>query len=133
MSMSSDKQAAVHHPGVQLMHSDGTAVVLLRGEIDMRFRDHLESVLTEAMAAADHVVVDLSHATFIDSTTLNALVIAHRAAGDAAVTLTIRSGPDNVMRALTTSGIDQLIAFTDRRSDDRLDTREDYAGEAGGH
>jgi len=95
--------------GVQLVHQDGTAIVMLRGEIDLTHRDELQTALAEAIQAKS-VTVDLSGTTFIDSTALNALIRAHRAAHTAEVRMTVTSGPDNVMKTLRVSGVEQLLA-----------------------
>jgi len=54
-------------------------LIALRGEWDLYNRPELEAALLEAEAAAEPlVVIDLSHATFIDSSVLGALVEARK-------------------------------------------------------
>lgn len=79
------------------------AVVRLVGELDMAEAP----ALTEAFAAVDapSIVVDLSGLTFLDSSGLRVLVLAHRADRP----LTLRSPSVAVARALTVSGVDQLL------------------------
>ena len=79
------------------------AVVRLVGELDMAEAP----ALTEAFAAVDapSIVVDLSGLTFLDSSGLRVLVLAHRADRP----LTLRAPSVAVARALTVSGVDQLL------------------------
>jgi anti-sigma B factor antagonist len=56
------------------------AVVALAGECDMSVCDELTSVLLAAVAECRVVVVDLAGLTFLDSSGIHALVMAHQAA-----------------------------------------------------
>jgi anti-sigma B factor antagonist len=57
----------------------GSFLIALGGEWDLYNRPELEAALIEAEAAAEPlVVIDLSHATFIDSSVLGALVEARK-------------------------------------------------------
>ena len=58
----------------------GAAVVALAGECDMSVRDELTRVLLAAVAECRVVVVDLAGLTFLDSSGIHALVMAHQAA-----------------------------------------------------
>lgn len=58
---------------VEVEQADGAVVVVLRGEHDLATAPMLEEMLTTA-GAAGPVVVDLSDAAFIDSSTIGVLV-----------------------------------------------------------
>jgi anti-sigma B factor antagonist len=107
----STPEPIAHHNGVHAVRENGTALVVLRGEVDLSLGQELRVALAEAMGA-DRVIVDLGAATFIDSTTINALLVARRAAQAAHVALVILPGPDNVMRTLQVSGVADLIAIS---------------------
>jgi anti-anti-sigma factor len=98
-------------PSVHLLRNDATAVVVLRGEVDISLRHELQVTLAEAVRA-DRVIVDLGAATFIDSTTINALVVANRAARLAGVGLALTPGPRGVMRALELGGLADFFEIT---------------------
>jgi len=116
---SDNSEDFIEQPGnVRLVHHNSTAIVCLRGDIDVNSRDELRVKLAEALAA-DRVIVDLSRARFIDSTTINALLVAHRAAQLAKVTLTIAPGPDNVMRTLRIAGVAELLGLARAPSENR--------------
>jgi anti-anti-sigma factor len=53
-----------------------TAIVTLRGEHDLTTRGHLAAVLAKA-GEHPRVLVDLSECTFVDSSVISALVVAH--------------------------------------------------------
>jgi anti-sigma B factor antagonist len=100
------------HFGVELVRTDHTALVVLRGEIDLEATTALNAALAEAMAG-ERVIVDLSRTSFIDSTGVGALAMASRAAADAGTTLTVVRGPSKVMNILRMSGAYDLLTFVD--------------------
>jgi anti-sigma B factor antagonist len=68
---------------VRLEHpSPGTAVVVLTGEHDVSTSPRLDSLLASLLAVHDLVVVDLSEVEFLDSSAINALLDAKRAASE---------------------------------------------------
>jgi anti-anti-sigma factor len=100
------------HFSVELVRSDHTARVVLRGDIDLAATPALNAALSEAMAG-QRVIVDLSRTSFIDSTGIGALVMASRAATDAGTSLTVVPGPAKVMNILRLSGVDEFLTFAD--------------------
>jgi anti-sigma B factor antagonist len=58
----------------------GATVVALAGECDLSVRDELAGVLLASVAGSRMVVVDLSGLTFLDSSGVHTLVMAHQAA-----------------------------------------------------
>ncbi|HZO62949.1 MAG TPA: STAS domain-containing protein [Gaiellaceae bacterium] len=70
-------------PVVEVRRQDpGTVVVVVGGEHDLDSAPTLQATLEDALADCTHLVVDLCAATFIDSSTVNALVQAKRQADD---------------------------------------------------
>src|SRR5689334_6209513 len=109
--MSTPDYNEVQQPGVHLTRQNGAAIVVLRGDIDLTLRSELQVTLAEAVAA-DRVIIDLRPATFIDSTTINALLIARRAAKLAGVPLALTRGAHNVMRTLEIAGVTHVFDIT---------------------
>jgi anti-sigma B factor antagonist len=89
--------------------------VVLVGEVDLTMSAQWDRVFaTLADAEPGNVTVDLSAATFIDSSVLGALVRLHRvvAEHDRAVTLTGVDG--SVARTLSLSGVDRILSIVPR-------------------
>ncbi|MFI5955575.1 STAS domain-containing protein [Cryptosporangium sp. NPDC051539] len=90
--------------------------VVLVGEVDLTLAAEWEPVFVVlADAAPSDVTVDLSAATFIDSSVLGAFVRLHRTVSARAreVTLTGASGP--VARTISLAGIDRVIPMVPLR------------------
>ncbi|MEU1040615.1 STAS domain-containing protein [Streptomyces sp. NPDC005551] len=89
---------------------DAVRIVALRGEIDHRIRDHLQqALLRDGPTSAPRIVVDLSGVTFMDSTGVNVLICAHRAAVDAQGWLRLAAPPEGVLRVMQIVGLDAVI------------------------
>ena len=86
---------------------DGGVVVEVRGEVDLASSDRLGRVLVDVATRLrpTHLVVDLLHVTFIDSTGLGALVSAADAARRHGVGLTVRPPSPFVTTQLRTTGL----------------------------
>lgn len=100
----------MEHFAFDVSQVDGRAVVVARGEIDMLAAPPLLRLVDELSDREDRVVIDLRKAEFIDSSGFSALVRAHRRLGDR---LTLVRPTGRVARALTATGLDQLVPFAD--------------------
>ncbi|MFF0033878.1 STAS domain-containing protein [Streptomyces avermitilis] len=99
-------------PGLSTDHQavDGIRIVVLRGEIDHANRDSLhEALLTPEGEAEPRTVADFRDVTFMDSSGINVLITAHRAAQDAGGWLRLAGVQEPVQRVLALVGIDTLI------------------------
>ncbi|MFC8194049.1 STAS domain-containing protein [Streptomyces sp. NPDC060006] len=98
-------QLSIDHTSV-----DGIRVVTLRGEIDHTVKDILtEALLPPAAATPPRTVADLSGVTFMDSSGINVLVLAHRATSSAQGWLRIANASEAVLRVLQVVGLDDII------------------------
>jgi anti-sigma B factor antagonist len=87
----------------------GLRVVVL-GEVDLNSHPDLDDVATQLAAAAPcDVVVDLSEATFIDSTMLGFLAKLHTRVQESGHELTLVGPQRAVQRALTVVGFDKVM------------------------
>jgi anti-sigma B factor antagonist len=85
---------------------DGLTVVRVDGEHDLSTAPALRSQLEQLIADGGPVVVDLTEATFIDSSILGTLLQARRDAGDAGVGFAVaHDGADAVERVLEITGL----------------------------
>jgi anti-sigma B factor antagonist len=104
--------AAGHEVSVE---RDGDKVrLVLTGEIDLSAAPdvavHAEQALVGNPAT---VVVDLSGATFLDSSGIGALVVLTNSAESRPTTLHLKPGPPNVMRVLDLVGLTDTFQLVD--------------------
>ncbi|WP_435190052.1 STAS domain-containing protein [Streptomyces sp. bgisy126] len=90
---------------------DGIRVVTLQGEIDHTAKETLAHVLTpgDATTAAPQVVADLEGVTFMDSSGINAFVLAHQHLTAQQGWLRIAGAQEAVQRVLGLIGVDTVI------------------------
>jgi len=92
---------------------DGWRIGLM-GDIDVAADAAVRAALGHALArTGSHVVIDLRATTFLDSTGINNLVLAHKAAQAASVRLVVEPGPPAIMRTLRIAGIDWMLGLGD--------------------
>jgi anti-anti-sigma factor len=96
-------------------HDETTYTVTCCGEIDTSATKALRDATLHALnSRLPLIVVDFREVTFMDSTGVNALLLAHKAAEIAGVSLSLVPAADVVMRTLALSGADQLLEFAHR-------------------
>ncbi len=88
-------------------NDEGYTVVAINGEHDLSTAPGLRTHLKQLIADGDPVVVDLSAATFIDSSILGTLLQARRDAGEAGVGFAVAhtEGAEAVGRVLEITGL----------------------------
>jgi anti-sigma B factor antagonist len=94
---------------------DGPTVrLVLTGEIDLSAAPDVAVHAEQALAGdPEIVVVDLSAATFLDSSGIGALVVLTNAAERKTTTLQLKPGPPNVMRVLDLVGLTETFQLVD--------------------
>jgi anti-anti-sigma factor len=99
----------------QQLLDDGTAVIELRGELDMAINDALRVLLVETVTKATptRIVIDMLHVSFVDSTGIGALVAGFNAANEAGVEYTVRSMAPFVERQLRVAGLYDQLAHSE--------------------
>jgi anti-anti-sigma factor len=90
---------------------DGTTTIRLTGEIDIAAGRDVRAAIADSILGdpLDRLVIDLTDTTFLDSTGINALVLARHAARFAAAVLEVTAGPPSVMRVLELSGLQRFL------------------------
>jgi anti-anti-sigma factor len=87
---------------VRTATTGGHTTVWLRGDLDLSTSDELRALLDMAVeAGADHVTVDLSEVSFLDSMGIGALLVVHRLGAR----LTLRNPAPPVRNVLELTGI----------------------------
>jgi len=106
---------------------DNTHVIELGGEVDLytapEFKERMVQVIEDGKK---HVVVDLSKATFIDSTTLGVLVGGVKRLRPAGGSLTLVCTDPNICKIFEITGLDRVFTIHESR-DDALSTASEGA------
>ena len=97
--------------GVSVDQRDGAVIVSARGEVDMDVAPDVMAAIDPYLGVADHLVVDLSEVTFMDSSGLGVLVASAQRVGDGRLTVVVAT--DRVRRVMEISGLNQLIPVVD--------------------
>ncbi len=85
-------------------------VVTLRGDLDHDARERVEEVLTPPSdTTPSRTVVDLSDVGFMDSSGINVLIIAYKAATAAEGWVRVAGAQVPVMRVMKMVGLDAII------------------------
>lgn len=104
------------HPGFSatLVHLDGSAIVVLLGELDMSTVSYLEGVVHPLITnGPDDLVLDPSGLSFIDSTGITVLVRAHKQLHDLGRRLVLRSPRTIVSKALEVTSLTDYLNIVD--------------------
>ena len=119
------------NPTESVLGDDGTACVAVLGEIDFTNADEVAQVLRDAVADWSPPVlrVDLSAATFIDSTGLGALIEGYRAAGEHNARFVVTNASPSFRQVLTVTGLCELFGMAEQ--DDRAAQEESYSSATG--
>ena len=96
---------------------DPELLVIVRGEIDLSTVAEFSAVLDVAIRETSRLVIDFSQTSFMDSTGLSVLVALHRQLGQDRGAIVLRAPSDFVRRALTVSGVDDLVTIEDAPGD----------------
>ena len=95
-----------------------THVIELGGEVDLytapEFKERMVQVIEEGKK---HVVVDLSNATFIDSTTLGVLVGGVKRLRPAGGTLSLVCADQNIVKIFEITGLDRVFPIYKSRDE----------------
>jgi anti-sigma B factor antagonist len=93
---------------------DGTVVIDLRGELDLTVEQALRQLLVDTVSQQHppHIVVDMLHVSFVDSTGIAALVAGYKAAHAAGTTFTVRQLAPFVTRQLKATGLYERLTGT---------------------
>jgi anti-sigma B factor antagonist len=85
----------------------GYPVLSISGEHDLNTAPDLRGRLDELISAGQSVIVDLTPATFVDSSILGAILDARRRAGEAGIGFAVAQagGADAVARVLDITGL----------------------------
>jgi anti-sigma B factor antagonist len=103
-SVSDTLHVTVQHTG------EGLAVVAVAGDVDLHTASALSAhALAVVEQGVPHLVLDLTHVDFVDSTGLSTLIHLLHATQQAGGSLRLAEVPDRLLRMITMTGISQLL------------------------
>jgi anti-sigma B factor antagonist len=108
-----DHGSAPGHAWYHVDQMDGSAIVRADGEIDAHTAHAFHETVTEAATLAPHVIIDLAHVTFVDSSGLGALIAARTSARNEGGSLSLVSPPPMVRRLLGATRLHDIFAIYD--------------------
>jgi anti-anti-sigma factor len=92
-----------------LRNQPGTTVVTVEGDLDLASAGAFVAALAAVAAGASDALVDMAAVEFIDSSTMRALVRAHRLFESLGLRLTVREPSRPVRRMLGLCQLDEVI------------------------
>ena len=97
--------------GTASTRSNGTAVVAVRGDLDLYTAPRLWETLDAAIATTPHeLIIDLSDVAFIDSSGLSVLVKAHKRLRPVDGTVVVRGAGEQVYMALELTKLTSVLS-----------------------
>jgi anti-anti-sigma factor len=102
-------------PDILLSDFEGQRVVTLRGEWDVSNRDRLHEAFV-ALGLDRDVLVDLSDASFFDSTALAELIVLYKRLTGGSRRLEALVGNSNMRRLLELTSLDALFGVSAQRA-----------------
>jgi anti-sigma B factor antagonist len=96
-----------------VVHLNGTAVVRVRGDVDMETAPRLRAVVQGALRGCSRLVFDLRLCEFMDSSGLAVVIEAHRQLGQLREAVAVRGLRRSVRMAMGVSGVDQIVTIED--------------------
>jgi anti-sigma B factor antagonist len=93
-------------------------VLAVRGEIDLFTAPELKQVLAESIESGrNHIVVDLTETTFLDSTALGVLIGAVKRLRSRNGALAIVNVDENIAKTFEITGLDQIFTILATRDE----------------
>jgi anti-sigma B factor antagonist len=97
--------------GVSTSAFNGTHVIAVRGELDLHTVPELKRTLADVAALdSPYVIVDLTHAALVDSTSLSALLETARGLRARGGELVVACRDRSIRKVFAITGVDQLVA-----------------------
>jgi anti-sigma B factor antagonist len=96
--------------GLSTSNFNGTHVIAVRGELDLHTVPELKTTLAElAELDSPHVIIDLTHAVLVDSTSLGALLETARNLRAGGGELVVSCRDRSIRKVFATTGVDRVI------------------------
>src|SRR5215207_8223842 len=100
--------------GLEIIPVAETAVLALRGDVDIASRDTVVDTVVALLRGGQRVVADLSEVSFVDSSGLSALIWARKEADRLGCDFRVTGARDEVKRLLEITGLTTWLEGEDR-------------------
>ncbi len=91
---------------------EGRHIVAVRGEIDLfTAPEFKQRVMAPVGAGVEHVIVDLTRTTFVDSSSLGVLIGAHRRLKSRGGRLVVACETDAIVKTFRITGLDGVVTL----------------------
>lgn len=97
----------------EVTERQGVTVVALKGEIDLENSPAARKVLLDSIHSADHVLVDLSGITYIDSSGVASLVEALQSSRKTGTRFALVAASEPTRRVLELARLDKVFTMHD--------------------
>lgn len=95
--------------GVDVVQTDGTAQVAVRGEVDVATAPRLWDAIDGVDGDTRELVIDMSELTFMDSTGIRVLIRAHELLRSRGGRIVVRAPEAGVRKLLEVTSVDRVI------------------------
>lgn len=96
--------------GTTASRTNGTAVIAVRGDVDLYTAPRLWETIDAAIATTPHqLVIDLTNVSFLDSSGLSVLVKAHKRLRPVDGSVVVRGAAEQVYMALEISKLTSVL------------------------
>jgi anti-sigma B factor antagonist len=113
-----DAYAKPEPPTLHVIEGDGFVVLGLQGEFDLYLAPQIENHARRALIEQRGLVLDLSDATFIDSTVVRTLLQTHRAASEQGLACVMQLGTAAIVeRVIELTGLEHQIPRAHNRTE----------------
>lgn len=102
---------------VKVDRRERTVVVAPSGELDIATIGEVRAAIAASPATVDHLVLDLSGVSFIDTSGMSLVLEQHQAAEAAGRRYTLVRGPALVERVFEVSGLQARLPFAETLTD----------------
>lgn len=100
-------------PDTDLLLVEGTAILNVQGKMMVGEYESFTDTAQEALANSSHIIVNLAHAEFLDSSMIGALVGLAKQARDAGGDVLLAAIPPTIMQTLALLRLDQFFIIVD--------------------
>lgn len=98
--------------GIHIGREGTTATLKVVGELELVQGDKLEASALRLLPETEHLTVDLSAVTFMDSSGLGALIAINQAADELGATVVLQDPPRSVVRVLEMTATADAFTIT---------------------